>query len=233
MPDETIDELNGNGCSILQLKVCLIDISPMVWRRVLVPSAMTLEELHGVFQVVMGWRSLHLFQFRIHAVHYGSVELAAESAERTLASFGFRRGAKIVYEYDMTDYWEHEVRIEDRLDPHPRKRYPVCVGGKGACPPEESGGPAGYDECKAEASGFEAYEDIDTMVDLLDRIVVQNQPHLLDDDDVRWQLESALERNRVRELFWKAHFDRRAARACCGGDLCPGDTGRQPAASKL
>ena len=47
----------------LQIKVWLIGISPMVWRRVLVPAAFTLRELHGVIQVAMGWEGIHLFQF--------------------------------------------------------------------------------------------------------------------------------------------------------------------------
>ncbi|WP_442873862.1 plasmid pRiA4b ORF-3 family protein [Aurantimonas sp. C2-6-R+9] len=144
------------------------------------------------------------YQFRIHAVHYGSWDLGGKTPDRTLGGFNLRHGDKFVYEYDMTDYWEHEVRIETWLEPQPRKRYPVCIGGKGACPPEECGGPRGYDERKAEALGFDAFEDIDTMVNLLDRIVLQKQPHLLDDDDIRWRLEDALERNRAREPFWKA-----------------------------
>jgi hypothetical protein len=68
MPDAEIDSSGGANGSILQLKIRLLDVSPMVWRRVLVPAAITLKDLHGVFQVVLGWRGLHLYQFRIHAV---------------------------------------------------------------------------------------------------------------------------------------------------------------------
>ena len=32
---------------IVQLKVRLLGISPMIWRRVLVPASVTLRELHG------------------------------------------------------------------------------------------------------------------------------------------------------------------------------------------
>ena len=94
----------------------------------------------------------------------GSWELGAETPDRTLCSFNFRRGDKFVYEYDMTDYWKHEVRIEAWLEPQPRKRYPACIGGKGDCPPEECGGPVGYDECRIEALVLYAHEDLDTMV---------------------------------------------------------------------
>ena len=213
MPDTTIDPLDNASASTLQLKVRLINLSPMIWRRVLVPATMTLKELHGVFQVAMGWESLHLYQFRIHAVHYGSWELWVEPPGRTLASFDFRRGDKFVYEYDMTSYWEHEVRVEAWLEPQSRKRYPVCIGGSGACPPEDCGGPRGYDERKVEALGIDAYEDIGTLADLLDRIILQNQPHLLEDEEVRWQLEDVLDRNRLRIPFLETRFDRKGVNA--------------------
>ena len=51
--------------AILQLKIRLLDVSPMIWRRMLVPAAFTLRELHGVIQVAMGWESLHLYLFQI------------------------------------------------------------------------------------------------------------------------------------------------------------------------
>ncbi|MER9137128.1 plasmid pRiA4b ORF-3 family protein [Mesorhizobium sp. M0830] len=70
MLEGEIGSSGGASGSILQLTVRLLDVNPMIWRRVLVPAAMTLKELHGVFQVLLGWRSLHLYRFRIHAVHY-------------------------------------------------------------------------------------------------------------------------------------------------------------------
>ena len=57
--------------SIVQLKVRLLGISTMIWRRVLVPASVTLRELHGILQVSMGWEGVHLYYFDIHAVHYG------------------------------------------------------------------------------------------------------------------------------------------------------------------
>ena len=53
---------------IIQLKVRLLGISPMVWRRVLVPSLTSLHELHGVLQVAMGWESIHLYAFDIYGI---------------------------------------------------------------------------------------------------------------------------------------------------------------------
>lgn len=56
------------GVSILQLKVRLLRLIPMVWWRVLVPEVMSLRELHGVLRAVMGWDGIHLFEFNIRGV---------------------------------------------------------------------------------------------------------------------------------------------------------------------
>jgi hypothetical protein len=57
----------------------------MVWRRLLVPAAASLRELHGVIQVAMGWEGVHLFQFHLRAARYGSFELSAASPDVNLA----------------------------------------------------------------------------------------------------------------------------------------------------
>ena len=38
----------------MQVKVWLLGINPVVWRRLLVPDTCALRELHGVIQVAMG-----------------------------------------------------------------------------------------------------------------------------------------------------------------------------------
>ena len=98
--------------SILQVKMRPIGVSPMIWRRVLVPIAWTLEELHGVIQAATGWEGLHLYEFRVRAARYGSPDLCAGTADVTLESLRFRRNAKITYTYDMGDWCEHEIRVE-------------------------------------------------------------------------------------------------------------------------
>jgi hypothetical protein len=116
----------------------------MVWRRVLVPADCTLRELHGVFQVAMGWEGIHLFQFCLRAARYGSWELSASSPDVTLESLRLRTGARFTYEYDLNSPWCHEVRLEERLEPVAGQAYPTCIAGHEACPPEDCGGPAGY-----------------------------------------------------------------------------------------
>ena len=82
---------------IVQVKVWLLDVSPMVWRRVLVPASCTLRELHGVFQVAMGRESIHPYQFSLRAARYGSSELSASSPDVTLAALRLRKGMRFFY----------------------------------------------------------------------------------------------------------------------------------------
>jgi Plasmid pRiA4b ORF-3-like protein len=63
----------------MQFKVWMLGLSPMVWRRVLVPADFTLRQPHGVIQVAMGWERIHLFQFQLRAIRYGSWEVVARS----------------------------------------------------------------------------------------------------------------------------------------------------------
>jgi len=90
-----------DGTEIVQIKVWLLGISPMVWRRLLVPSTCTLRELHGVIQVAMGWEGIHLYQFYLRAARYGSWELSASLPDVTLAALRLRKGARFLYEYDL------------------------------------------------------------------------------------------------------------------------------------
>ena len=195
---------------VVQLKVWLLGISPMVWRRLLVPSACTLRELHGVIQVAMGWEGIHLYQFCLRAAHYGSSELWVSSPEVTLAALRLRQGARFTYEYDLNIPWRHEVRIEDHLPAEPGKTYPRCIGGAGACPPEDCGGPEGYLAGLDEAVSVEAFEDWDTLIETLDQVVQEGRPDLLKDEETRWRLEKVLERIEDREHAPGETFSRQA-----------------------
>jgi len=48
------------------------------------------------------------------------------------------------YEYDFGDGWLHEVLLQKILPAEDGVRYPICIEGKHASPPEDSGGPPGY-----------------------------------------------------------------------------------------
>ena len=203
-----------DATAILQVKVWLTGISPMVWRRVLVPTAFTLRELHGVIQVAMGWEGIHLYDFHLRAERYGSWEVAASSPDVTLAALHLRKGARFIYEYDLNIPWCHEIRIEGRLEPGARKTYPVCTGGDGACPPEDCGGPASFMDHRDDWYSFDALEDMDTMVEVLQQVALKDGSEMLKfDQETRWRLEDALARGKAREQAQGRPFSRRDVNA--------------------
>lgn len=137
---------NGRG-SALQLKLTLRGVSnPPVWRRLLVPATVRLDRLHDVIRTSMGWTDTHLHVFSTAAGDYGvpDPELGFRN-ERTarLGQFLKQQGDRILYAYDFGDGWEHDVGLEKRLDPEQGAQLPACLAGKGACPPEDCGGPWG------------------------------------------------------------------------------------------
>lgn len=198
-----------NAGPALQLKVRLLRVSPMVWRRLLVPATMTLRELHGVVQVAMGWEGIHLFQFHLRAVRYGSSELSTSSPDVALETFRLRSGSRFVYEYDLNAPWRHEVRVEQQVEPEAGRPGPRCLDGRGDCPAEDCGGPAGYLAHRHEAVGLEAMDDLDTTAEVLEEVLRTRTTAVLDDPDKRWAFETALERMREREHFLPVPFSRR------------------------
>jgi hypothetical protein len=59
------------------------------------------------------------------------------------------KGDVLRYTYDFGDWWEHEITVEDAVTADPDERYPACLAGARACPPEEVGGAFGYGELLA------------------------------------------------------------------------------------
>ncbi len=62
---------------VYQLKVVLLGISPMIWRRLLLCGDSTITDLHYIIQITMGWSDDHLNRFRIHGKQYGVYRWAA------------------------------------------------------------------------------------------------------------------------------------------------------------
>lgn len=126
----------------------------MIWRRMLIRSDLTLFGLHRAIQIAFGWEDYHLHAFKVHGRHFGTqwtgqrhylVEDGKVLRELTLADLSLRLRQRRVYEYDFGDFWEHEIRVETREAPSADKLYPVCIDGARAGPPEDIGGPDGYE----------------------------------------------------------------------------------------
>ncbi len=143
-----------NQDTIYQLKVNLLETNPLVWRRFLVPSSITLHRLHLVLQETMGWTNSHLYRFQIGENEYAEpspdnefYELPFKDSKKVkLNKLVTEKGIKFQYEYDFGDSWLHELVVENILDTDSSKTYPLCLGGERACPPEDCGGTSGYAE---------------------------------------------------------------------------------------
>lgn len=135
---------------IYQLKVTLRDVNVPIWRTVQVPGEVTLRQLHEILQLTMGWQNSHLHEFRADGVSYGEpnaefdIEVNDDQRFR-LSRVAPKPGAQLTYLYDFGDGWEHDIVVEKILPLAPRVRYPLCLAGRGACPPEDVGGPWGYE----------------------------------------------------------------------------------------
>ncbi|MFZ0256029.1 MAG: plasmid pRiA4b ORF-3 family protein [Gammaproteobacteria bacterium] len=134
---------------IYQIKITLLDIVPEIWRRLLVPSSTSLAAFHYLLQTAMGWENSHMHAFRIrgkeYGINYDGEEIFSDDANDVfLADFHFRSGSKFYYTYDFGDSWRHGIVVEAVSPPDPEERYPVCIGGERACPPEDCGGAWGY-----------------------------------------------------------------------------------------
>ncbi len=134
---------------IHRIKVTLAHVKPPIWRRLEVPSTTTLTKLHQVIQDAMPWSGGHLWMFETAAGEYGppDAELGTKDAARvTLATVAPSVGAKIKYSYDFGDGWEHAITVEAIEPAAPGVSYPRCTAGRRASPPEDCGGPWGYQE---------------------------------------------------------------------------------------
>jgi hypothetical protein len=138
-----------SSTSIYQLKVTLRDSHPAIRRRVQVADAILLPHLHGILQLAMGWTNSHLHSFKV------GKRIFAERAPGDSFSVIDYRSTRLnqiapavkdcfVYLYDFGDSWEHDVVVEEFLPAQEGARYPICLDGQRACPPEDVGGVWGY-----------------------------------------------------------------------------------------
>ncbi|MBN3034693.1 MAG: plasmid pRiA4b ORF-3 family protein [Bacteroidales bacterium] len=136
---------------VYQIKITLKYSKPPIWRRVMVPEGILLPEFHKVIQTAMGWKNAHMHHFISGKNIYCQpgeefFEDTIDYREIPLKNVLKKVKAKMIYEYDFGDSWEHEIVVEKIMGPEEGKKYPYCIDGKRACPPEDSGGVWGYED---------------------------------------------------------------------------------------
>lgn len=185
------------------LKIELLDIQPAIWRRFVVPASITLDRLHDVIQIVMGWTDSHLHEFIIGKNRYTEYPESKEDGlvcgKYQLVDRIKQKGRTFRYLYDFGDGWEHELVLEESRYCNPELRAELaCLAGERACPPEDVGGVPGYFEfCRAlQDPGHEEHESY------MEWSGGDFDSEQFDSDMVNWELMKYLRWSRDRYQSW-------------------------------
>jgi hypothetical protein len=140
-----------------RFRITLREVQPAVWRCIEVPETYSFWDLHVALTDAFGWWDSHLHEWNVHNPETGSLERLGMSDEddpdvrldweiKIADYFLTGKALEALHQYDFGDGWEHLVELEDV---HARESgivYPRCPGGESACPPDDCGGPWGYQE---------------------------------------------------------------------------------------
>ena len=139
------------GHRLFLLKIKLLDITPEIYRKFAVPASITLDRLHDVIQIVMGWKDLHMHGFNIAMQSYTENPQTTDDGSHE----GLFRLIDLIeepektfeYLYDFEYCWQHEITLLDNRYSNSNLQVPLhCMEGAQACPPENVGGVPGYYE---------------------------------------------------------------------------------------
>jgi hypothetical protein len=143
---------------ILRLHIQLLELRPAIWRRIEIRAEATFWDLHVAIQNAMGWTDSHLHDFELpradseEPVWIGMPDFDQIDDRLIHCDFEERlysridcEGEHFFYNYDYGDDWRHEVVVEAIAPAARGARYPRCLAGERACPPEDVGGSYGYE----------------------------------------------------------------------------------------
>lgn len=148
-----------NYKNVYQFKITLKNIKPSVWRCIQVPENYSFWDLHVAIQDSFGWSDFHLHEFTTIDNNYKRIKRIGLPDEEMMESdvlpgweenisdwFSLDKNRAMNYTYDFGDDWEHRVELEKIIQKEDKNKYPICIKGKRACPPEDCGGVWGYED---------------------------------------------------------------------------------------
>ena len=153
------NEMVDRRRDLLRFRVDLVGILPPIWREILVPGGYSFWDLHVAIQDSMGWWDSHLHEFRVpDPVRRTNVLIGIPTGEEpegspevlpgwkiSVVDYLSEPGKRVEYEYDFGDSWIHALTLSGIERRVKGRRYPQCVAGERACPPEDCGGVPGYE----------------------------------------------------------------------------------------
>jgi hypothetical protein len=197
----TTRKIDFDAKRLWQVTITIADIKPAIWRRLLLPEDLNFAQLHEVIQAAFGWTDSHLHHFIVGGLVVGAPEFDEGGLNRhqTLdASKIFLRDlvtadldkTKILYEYDFGDSWRHWIAFDSQAPEEPGNSYPQVVDGRRCAPPEDVGGPPGYQRF-LEAWRNPKHKEHKAMRDWASRAF---DPEAFDRDKAQKAVKSALRR---------------------------------------
>jgi hypothetical protein len=212
-PDSTV----GDSTVVYRLRVVINGVSPLIWRRLLVPTTATIAQLHTILQTVFGWGGEHLHRFVIHGTEYGISYVGGpgfrENARRVhLGELGLRPGERFTYEYNFTAGWLADLRVEQIQPLEPGRVCPRCTGGRRAGPPEEWDGSWAFVE---QTQPYLVFDAIVRAAEIMDQLLDA------DEDDVFVLGEHRDELAGLLPLLGLERFDRRACNKAFAACVAP------------
>jgi hypothetical protein len=159
VPRQKLPRLKKSAATTVHtVKASLHGAKPPVWRRLELPSELTLDRVHEVMQIAFAWDDYHLHQFETTCGAFGrpdddgwGFEEVGDEFSVALVQVAAEEKAKIVYVYDFGDDWRHDIVVEKITPALPGVAYPRCTGGRGWAPEEDSGGIWAHNEAVAAA----------------------------------------------------------------------------------
>jgi hypothetical protein len=195
---------------IYQFHILLLEISPSIWRRVLVRNDSSVADLHFILQIAMGWEDVHLHRFVVHGKDFGIAKIggigfADDPRKVALRDLRLRIKERFRYEYDFGDFWQHQIRLERILPFSPTRSYPVCLAGARQSPPEDCGGPWAFMDLRTQHSLWHIEH---RLLEMLEDIQANMQADLEEYADVL--ADYGVEARQFHYWLTEHQFDRRS-----------------------
>jgi len=202
------------------LQITLLDTQPLIWRSLAVPDCISLDRLHDVIQIALGWEDKHQHQFVLGDRYLCEAPDSPKQGEDEglvqLNELLQQQGQYLHYYYDLEANWQHLITLQDAdYSPENLPNPLYCLEGQYACPPEDIGGQEGYQNLLAmlqnpleimkdpqykdysDALMWFADADADSKIDMLDHLL-----NAFDPCEVNSQLELYCRWARDRTLSW-------------------------------
>jgi hypothetical protein len=197
---------------LYQLRVVLRDVSPLVWRRLVVTSDTSIAGLHEILQITFDWSGQHLHRFHIHGRDYGmpqwgGIVFDEDARQVPLSRFRLHRGERFRYEFDFTAGWQWDIRLEEVLPFDEKRSRPACTGGRRAAPPEDCAGARDYLARLDQHRRDMPLEDLAFMADAIQRLLESRGDRKAIGDPA--ELRDALDRVAAYQDFQPHRFHRR------------------------